>query len=173
MLTIIIVIVLGILIGAFGLWLDEGGADAFIAGGIGGAFCGALVAVICALVVGLFANNHTTWKTTSTPLVSLADGSDTHGSFFLGSGVVNSNPSFTWYEREGGNSYVRKDVEADLASIHYIAPGVTPYYTHSKKVRSGPTLNKWGFNTTDPYEESYDFYVPRGSIVQSYKLDNK
>jgi hypothetical protein len=59
--------------------------------------------------------------------------------------------------------------------VHYLTDNQRPYYVRSEEK---PTThgfvqtvavnvgNSWG-------GVRYDFYIPRGSIVQSYKLDNQ
>lgn len=173
MITILIVAgVFALLAG--GTELVEGDWIEGIVVGLGAAALGAVCGFFIALFIGLFAYHGTHWEVTQhTSLVALADGSDTHGSFFLGSGTIDSEPSFTWYQSDGKNSYVRKSIEASESAVHYLPKGVAPYYTVTNEKKDGSFVRKWGFDTTDPYGEKYDFYVPRGSIVQSYRLDNK
>jgi hypothetical protein len=146
---------------------------------IGCAIPAAVVGAFCAFVIGLIVgtiaySGHHWAETHRVTLVSVADGSDTHGDFFLGSGSVDSSPAYIWYERSNANSYVRKDVDASEATIHYVAKGTAPYYTVTENKPDHGFVNSWGFNMDDYVDgERYDFYVPRGSIVQSYRLDNK
>lgn len=171
MITLLIFAVIGIIFGiscgyshgerlGLGLWFG---------------FWGAIVGFIVAAIIGTFAYSGTHWVQVSrTPLVSLADGTTVHGRFgFLGSGYVNGSPSFTWYESRGPNNYTREDVDANEASVHYVSAGVRPYYTVRKKERSGGFVHPFGWNTDNPDGVYYDFYVPQGSIVQSYVLDNR
>lgn len=165
-------IVVLIFIVAFAFWaMLEDGSEGLIPGAIGGATVGFIVA----LFIGGIAYTDSHWEHKSTtPLVSLADGSSVHGSFFLGSGYVDGSPSYTWYESNGENNYVRKDVEAGVATIHYLPKGETPYYTiRQKKADDKSFWQPWGFNTYGTWDEKYNFYVPQGSIQQSYTLDNK
>lgn len=137
---------------------------------------GALVGTIVALIVGAFIYNGYTFNIEhKANLVSLADGAGIHGQFFLGSGIVDSVPSFTWYEQDGTNSYVRKDADAEATTVHYLLNNKTkPYYTFKKeKPNDKGWLKKWGLNLESGYKVHYDFYIPRGSITQQYILDNK
>lgn len=175
MLTLIIIAGVAALLAFFVVAVDYGFWE-----GIGCAFMaacgGAFVAFFVAMILGacLYTGSH--WKVTDrTALVNLADGSDTHGRWgFLGSGYLDSAPSFTWYESDGKNSYVRQDVPASQASVHYLTSKQTPYYTiKTKKADEPGFMQKWGFQMGSYGETYYDFYIPKGSIVQSYVLDNK
>lgn len=169
--TIVIVFALLTFISTLGEGFWEALGRAF-----GAAFGGALVGFLVALILGLFLYTGSHWKVTQrTNLVNLADGADTHGSWgFLGSGYLNSEPSFTWYESDGKNSFVRQDVPSYQASIHYLPTKQAPYYTIKTKKADEPGFRqKWGFQTGAYDDTYYDFYIPKGSIVQSYRLDNK
>lgn len=171
MLTIAITVAVCAFIGLItGYDLEERVFGAF-AGAFGGLFAGAFAA----LMIGTFIYTDTKYvEVGQVPLVSMADGAGIHGHFFLGSGSVDSSPTYTWYEKSGDNSYFRQDVDADVATIHYLTDKRAPYYIVSKEVDAeGGFFKKWGFNTNEGYGKVYDFYVPKGSIVQSYVLDNK
>lgn len=175
MTTLIICIVVGALLGVVVGWEEEDGPLG-LHWVFPGAFWGAVVGFIIALVVGLIAYTGTHWEQTQrTPLISVADGSTVHGSFFLGSGSIDGSPSFTWYERHGENSYVREQTDSEYATIHYIEKGITPFYTlRETKPDEGFWDPAWGLAwAANDGDYHYDFYVPRGSIVQSYRLDNK
>lgn len=172
MILLIILIIIGAIIGAMDDF--DPGAAAFF-----GAVFGAILAFVVGIVIGIAAYGGTHWKEpVTTPLVSLADGSDIHGRFagglFLSTGYVDSSPSYTWYEKTDENSYERKDVEASSATIHYLLDtDRAPYYTYREEVTDHGFWNAWGWNMEHAYGYHYDFYVPKGSIVQSYRLDNR
>lgn len=146
-----------------------------------GFLMGILVGFLVAWVIGVVAYDNSRIEVVkTTPLVSLADGSQINGRFsgglFLSSGYINQKPSFTWYETSGDNTYVRKGAKASVSSVHYILDDAKPYYTISKEIDSdGDEFFKpWGINDDPRWpKKSYDFYVPKGSIVESYVLDNK
>lgn len=140
-----------------------------------GAFLGAFVGFLVAVLVGAFVYSDTEWRPAPrVALVSMADGAGIEGHFFLGSGSVESTQIFTWYQQEGTNSYVRKSADAEVSTVHYLNSG-RPYYVHSAKIyTTDKFMMPWGIGfggSAD--EEHYDFYIPRGSIVQSYRLDNQ
>lgn len=167
----IIIIICGILGGLFAI-TDYGDFGDFILG----CFFGAFIGIIICLFTGLAYDNSEYRTGRAVPLVSMADGAGIEGHFFLGSGSIDSYPSFTWYEKSGDNSYVRKDVDADSATVHYLANGQTPYYTKDTSYYTESCgLKPWGIvmDCHSTGDSRYEFYIPRGSIVQSYKLDNK
>jgi hypothetical protein len=171
-----ICITIGVILG-FLIGLDE---DGFIVGiffAVAGALWGAVVGFVVAFIVGCAVYGGTHYEEISrTPLVNIADGSETHGSgavFFIGTGYIDESPSYTWYEQTGENDYVRRDVEASIATIHYIAENESPYYTIREEKKNHPFWNKWGWDMTEPWDSQYDFYVPKGTITREYTLDNK
>ena len=174
MIPLIACAAIGVLIGIF-LAYDEavGPIEGFFFAAFGGVL-GGLVGFIAALIIGAFAYQGVHWEEKErVPLVSLADTSKVHGSFFLGSGYVDQEPSFTWYEQAGENNYVRKDALSYESTIHYLGKGETPRYVRSETVPNEKFWNTWGWGSASGGEYHYDFYIPKGSIVQSYKLDNR
>lgn len=167
-----IIILICTVFGLFGGWLGgyNGLSDAII-----GALTGATVGFLVAMIVGAFAYTGTEFHPVHrTPLVSMADGAGVEGHFFLGSGSLDSESVFTWYQTNGDNSYVRKSADAENSTIHYLKDGEKPYYVFSKERGTpGGFFQPWGLNTTSGWGAHYDFYVPRGSIIQSYTLDNR
>lgn len=176
MLTLIILTGVFAIIAFVAVLVEDGDLGEAFGCGFAAGLLGVVVAFFAAMILGacLYTGSH--WKVTDrTALVNLADGSDTHGRWgFLGSGYLDSAPSFTWYESDGKNSYVRQDVPAAQASVHYLTSKAAPYYTVSTKKADEPGfMQKWGFQMGAYGDTYYDFYIPRGSIVQSYVLDNK
>lgn len=172
MLVILICIVIGILWGA-GISASED--ESVVAGGVAGGVIGIVLGCLVALIVGSFVYNDTHWEAKQTvPLVSLQDGEGVEGHFFLGSGVIESEPGFTWYEQSAENAYVQNHAFAYESTVHM--GGGQPHYVRSVEVYDdGSFLGKWGFRieTGEDGNEAYDFYVPQGSIKQDYTLDAK
>lgn len=175
MITIGIVTVLGFLI-AWGVeWEYCDPIESFI-GGVFGAGFAAFGATIVVLVIGTLAyGGDTKVVTRQTNLVNIADNNHTEGSFFLGSGTIDSVPNYSWYEKTGPNTYNREDVDAYQADIHYITKkDVTPYYKRTRKAHDGHFWHKWALDVGgSDHSWHYDFYIPRGSITNAYKLDAK
>ncbi len=141
-----------------------------------GAFVGAILAFMVVLIIGS-AGRNTEPVATRTNLVNLADGSEVSGSFFLGSGSIDQSPTYSWYEESGDNTFIRRDVPAGRAKIHYTLD--RPHYVKTSDVPTGDCafLQTWTFNMQgcDVYEDEdrYDFYIPKGSIKPAYELDAK
>lgn len=139
-----------------------------------GAFCGLIVGFLVSMVVGAFVYDGSIKPVATVELVSLADGAGVEGHFFLGSGYIDSKSVFTWYESRGDNSFVRKSADADESTIHYLKDDKKPYYVVNKNCSDGGFFQTWALNVESGcWDGHYDFYIPRGSIVQSYKLDNQ
>lgn len=169
MIVIGICILVGFCLGYLDGWIEDA-----IVGGMWGAVLGFIISMI----VGGIAYHDTVWRERAIPLVSLNDGSTIHGrfgGFFIMSGSLDGEPSFTWYEKNGPNSYVRKSADADMSTVHYLTEDRAPYYLYRERVYPGSFLHPWAVNvnagSTD--ETHYDFYVPKGSIKQEYVLDNQ
>jgi hypothetical protein len=147
-----------------------------LAEGFWGGVCGGVVGAVLALIVGAFVYTGVHPEpVANVPLVSLADGSGVRGSFsFLGAGSVDERPVFTWYEKTADNAYVRKHADADASVIHYLRSDAHPrLIVEQDKPTDHHTFKTWGLNTTSDGEKTYHFYVPSGSIVQHYDLDNQ
>lgn len=167
MFPIILMIVLGALFG----WLE----DESFAGLFSGAAGGAILGFVAALVVGAFAYGGYSTDRVHVQLQNLVDNDQTHGSFFLGSGTIDDVPSYSWYERTANNSFERRDADAAEGTVHYLTDrSQRPYYVKVVKRPQGRLIRTWGLRTsTEPYVDHYDFYIPRGSITNEYKLDAK
>jgi hypothetical protein len=163
-------IILAGLIGlGYGTYLEGIGCGTFFA------IIGAIFGFLPAMVVGEITSDVHTITKPRVALVNLADGgSELHGSFFLGSGTVNSNSVYTWYESSGENAYVQRNVNANHATIHFLKRGERPYYLRHTTVNDAkPGLKTWRavLDDADDYYDTYDFFVPRGTIKHNYILD--
>jgi hypothetical protein len=143
------------------------------------------------LVVGLFVTLFLTFIAASIAvpdhsverdLVALADGQSTHGSFFLGSGSVDSDPAFFWYQDDGTGGYKLKSINAYWVTIREIPEGETPHMVQRCDDYSNiPKWVGWPLDISedeesnscgDSDEKSWTtFYVPAGSIKSNYILD--
>ena len=110
-------------------------------------------------------------------IVSLADGQGTHGSFFLGSGSIDSKPVFFFYRQSANGSFRLEHRDADNVSI--VETTGQPYmetlcvdYSHLPRwfdwpVKRSEAPDYNDCRTNDPTT----FYVPEGSIKSNYILD--
>jgi hypothetical protein len=135
---------------------------------------GLMFALIFSLIFGAIFYGGSSIVDRSVALESLVDGSELHGSFFLGSGTINNEATYTWYEQTKDNSFVQRQADADISTIHFLPADTNqrPYYVvHVRHYGEGPALDTWGFRVTrgDGAIEGYDFYVPRGTITQQLR----
>lgn len=157
---------IGIGVVSFALWLFlviRGGADAFCLFIVGMVtFIGGMImnAIIQTAVTGTHYEVSQTYE-----LHTLHDSSGTTGSFFLGSGTIDSKPVFMYYEKQG-DSYFLRHADADFATV--IESTSTP---HVDKLVERANNKWWGLAFGAGH--SVNFYVPKGSVVSNYTLDAK
>lgn len=144
------------------LFYDADLEDAIMFLLFGSIMAGLLAYVLNLAFLGLV-NNDETVKVT--PLASLSDGSGIHGSFFLGSGYVDSRPVFMYYTNDNG-AYRLKQERADDSIVTYTdgPPQLVIHYNNSS--------NKWVSIVNDSSPE-YEFQVPQGSVKSDFTLDTK
>lgn len=103
------------------------------------------------------------WTVTYNNLAALNDGSSVNGTFFLGGGTIDSDPSYMFYTENGGD-YKLRQVYADDAVVRFSKE--TPKIEYHN-----PRSQFWTYwNMNNTY---YVFKVPEGSIKYSYSLDAK
>jgi len=102
-------------------------------------------------------------KTGESDLASLADNQGTSGSFFLGSGSIDDEPVFYYYERNG-DEYTLEHVNADEAVV--IETTDDPRVEFYSPVSNNEFWYIGGFG-----ESTVKFYVPEGSVLNNYNLD--
>ena len=100
------------------------------------------------------------------PLHNLQDESQIHGSFSLGSGYIDEEPCFVFYEMED-NGYVLRSVPADKSKIiedENDKPFIRRYETYSEgRLTRSKMYHDWRF----------EFHVPQGTIIKEWYLDAK
>lgn len=102
---------------------------------------------------------------TYSDLATLNDGSGVQGSFFLGSGTINSTAVFMYYTNDNG-VYRLNHVDADYATVTYTDGPPRLLYHNTKSGNHFWALDWFG----DDYTQ-YEFQVPAGSVKQSFNLD--
>lgn len=105
--------------------------------------------------------------TTTNNLTTLQDGSQTTGTFFLGSGYVDGKQVFSYYEKRGG-AYYLESIDAEHAKV--VESSGQPRVEHT----CDQTTSVWiSVFSTCWNNYDYTFYVPKGSVVTNYTLDAK
>ncbi len=100
-----------------------------------------------------------------TDLLAVGDSDTVHGSFFLGSGVINGHQTITYVQDNGGWSSVGQ-VSASYSRIYEDDPAV-PYMVYKQPYAHHWWLVPWSLPMTGWYE----FHVPSGSVVQNFNID--
>lgn len=163
MLWLIIFGAIGVILGAIYFGRELGGFE--------GVFLGILSGVMFGLVAGLLANvvaipfmggNDVV---ESQDLQSMATSSGISGTFFLGIGTVDSTPEYHYFVKTANGGFEEKSTETEYATVYETdgTPHVDVTWTDSS--------NEWlGLFSTKLKDEHYNFYVPKGSVVQTYTL---
>lgn len=159
------------------LWLIIFGAIGFALGawlgfddGIVAVFTGALGALLG--VVLAFAPNgicaiwvHSKWERVNTQqLQSIATGDKISGRFFLGSGVINDELVYNYFVKTPAGSYYETYAPVNESTVYETdgQPRVETWRSTSENI--------WLNIFADNGGEAYEFYVPNGSVVQTYTL---
>lgn len=105
------------------------------------------------------------WRDESTATIkSLQDTRHTSGSFFLGSGSIDSKPVFWYYADSGGYSTLE---HRDAEDVRIVETDDHKPHVVEQKFHSN---NDW-FHTIYDGESRYVFYIPEGSITNNFELD--
>ena len=101
-------------------------------------------------------------------IVALQDNLGAAGNFFLGSGYIDNELSYTYMHYVEGCGYKAETVEASNAYVEFTDE--QPYVSVVKY----RFKDNWRNYITIPYNsEDIFFYVPEGSILQNYNIDLK
>ncbi len=160
-------IIAGVIIGGLiGWYVGYDGFSAFM-GAVVGLAIGFFVAVIVAEIADVGKPDHDVVY-----LQNIQDNTETQGHFYLFGGSIDGVPMYSFYKETEPNTYERADIPASDAQVHYTDR--RPRLVHSYKVHDnwiGPLyLDSYNGSKTD---EEWDFYIPRGSITNEYRLDAK
>lgn len=135
----------------------------------------AVLSFFAALFTGLtfYGDGPSHYTHRSVQLQNLADRMSVSGDFFLFAGSIGGDSEYAWYEQTGPNTYKQKSVSVEYADIHYILDGSPPHYVVTTQRYSSTFILPWGLNFSvgEVKNTHWDFYIPRGSITHTYKLD--
>lgn len=135
---------------------------ATIIGGMMVVFITVLVGMVCNFIASNFVDG-TQYEDERHALLSLKDNSTTSGSFFLGSGSFEEEPSFFYYQQTGRGATL-EHVDADRAVI--VEEDIdSPYLS---VLIGGSENDFWYIGSLD---KTYEFHVPVGSITNRFELD--
>jgi hypothetical protein len=153
------------LIGAAVLYFKGYGAGATGAA-FGGVLLGGFIALMINFMCAIGSDNYYV-KGYSVPLQSIGSGSSIHGAFFLGIGTVDGTTEYHYYAKQEDGGFYEASVPTDRASVYEIdgEPHVDVMYSKEKNY---PWLTV--LQPSHEYHDYYNFYVPKGSVVQTYTL---
>lgn len=114
----------------------------------------------------------------SETLVNINDTSyaDTHGSirgglfYIYGSISTDNQQAFNYYVKQDDGSFKLKSAPASDSSIIYTTDTPKVEIISSKCERGGIIVEPWSIAGCDEKPTKYKFYIPEGSITESYKL---
>lgn len=176
MILLIILAMFWVLCIAFFAWIDE--CDRFGGAGLGFilGFCASAVVIVIAMGLGSAFQHPTHLTTHRHTLVTLNDGSSTHGSLygsvFVVMGQVDQQQEFRYYLKDGDGSFRLERRAADKSKIFPDATQKTAHVDITDKVTTCKPA--WWYlcgPTPDVEFVHADFHVPVGSIVNDFKLD--
>ena len=101
-------------------------------------------------------------------LVTLKDNNSVSGNFFLGTGTINGQMKYVYYQQNYDSTYQMWQVDYFNAKIKYTDGQPKVNITDVRRQKS--LWNKFAIDM-DGSSQTYIFEVPKGSIKNSYELD--
>ncbi|AME04842.1 MULTISPECIES: hypothetical protein [Bacillus] len=136
-------------------------------------FCGIVAAIVTLFCVGVIGwlcpfDNHAVLEE-EVNVYSIKDSSNVSGKFVLGSGIIDDTQYFYFVSEKEGFKSVHK-VKAEASRVKegdYKTPYVKKYsYKYTNK------FVRIMFGENQPFKEkSYDFFLPKHTVTQEYKVD--
>lgn len=138
-------------------------------GAFWGGLFGTLMAFIFLPVIYLLVVSSSTsgYEETRHSLSALGNGSETSGSFFLGSGVIDDEQVFQYLRKAEDGGVTLHTVEADRAVV-YEDSGTEAYATVRTPYFYDPVWAPWKLDSREDPE--IQFHVPEGSINNEYRI---
>lgn len=177
MIPIILIIVAAVVIARI---IDDDPYDLFdaISTAIFGAFVGGLVTLIYLAIQSNNIVEPVEQPVISETLVNMADTSysDTHGSirgglFYIYGGISTNNQQvFNYYVKQPDGSFKLKSAPASDSTIIYTKDNPRVEVSTYKCERGETIVEAWSIATCQEKPTTYKFYIPEGSIVESYRL---
>jgi len=105
-------------------------------------------------------------------IVSIKGSSFVSGSFLLGCGTINSSRYYVYYEKTEGGGFQQEKINVNRAIIfeeENCKPRIK--WEGKKYTCSEYWLPKWAAPTTKEFYTKRLIYVPKGTIIQEFKLN--
>lgn len=104
-------------------------------------------------------------------IYSLKENSELHGSFYLGSGYIDSNSYFYTFTKNERGGYSRWKTREDSAIIYQdVKENEQPFVSWQKINYKSPNW-LFPFNVFDCEITRYDIHVPANTIIEKYKVE--
>lgn len=103
----------------------------------------------------------------SQPLAALSTGSETSGSFFLGSGTIDEEPSYTYIVQESDGALFLKSMSAEDVAVYEDASPSTATLSYEIEI-----VDNWWLHFR-PFERrmvNYEFHIPAGSVTRDFTV---
>lgn len=115
--------------------------------------------------IGYFAAEKESVAVSKREIYSLADNTGAEGRFLLGGGSINTEMYYFYYIKVQGTFKIHK-VKADDVFLH--EDDIKKAYVEEREMRAVHPKNWWLLNI--PSTETH-IYVPKGTVVQHYRID--
>lgn len=140
---------------------------AFVLGLLVGSELLTLFLMALGIFIAMSIDNNYVVKKTSTPLACLNDGSSVEGNFFLGSGYVDEQMTYTYYVKVK-DYYKLEQLPASDVLVKYTNGPAKILKVEQVEDNSYRSYFGIGIPST-----RFVIYVPKGSIKNNYQLDAK
>ncbi len=154
--------ILGFFFGCY--FLGERGAR-FLAGLVGSVMGIAVSVIISTLIIHLAPTETVVYS--HVELVALKDNtSGVSGSFFIGSGTIQTRSYYFFYARNQDGSYYQDKVSTESANIYEEDRTDGALKTYVRRPQGN-----WRYFCLFEKRYTYCFYIPKGSIPHQFRLD--
>lgn len=125
-----------------------------------------LIGIVVAIFGGIICNPQVP-EVETTYIYAMSDTMGVEGSFFLGSGSVDSEMKYIYMEKTEKGMRIADPIDTENAYINYIEEGETP---RIEKVWYKTDSDLLNFLFIFPNSETY-IYVPEGTVKEVYNID--
>ena len=136
-------------------------------------FTGIMISLFLSIIILVIANSTSVFKEScreghSIEIVSLSNSQSVSGSFFLGSGIINSTEYYFSFVRNSDGSFSRWKTPTYNAKL-YLTNNKKPQIIWDRICYRAPS---WlTYITCNQYQNSsYDIYVPENTIIQKFEV---
>jgi hypothetical protein len=125
-----------------------------------------LLTLLALIIISMYPNSELQ-KVETTTISALKDNAKTKGSFFLGSGYINSNQYYFYIEETNKGKKMSK-VSVDNA---YVKENSTRSYIERYEYQYTSKFAIWMYGKEPWGAEEYIFHVPKGTVTTEFNID--